>query len=65
MTMGHDRREEHATGRNMKRRKEVKLDVMKGKFITWIMIGRKGGGKKTERQGKYQRPGRCKMEALP
>ena len=48
----------------MKGRKDVKVDVTIGKSITWMMIRRKEPGKKKQRnrQGKSQRPGRCKTE---
>ena len=44
--MGKKRREGHVTGGKMKGRKEVKVDVMKGKSITGMITGRKGAGKK-------------------
>ncbi|KAK2182369.1 hypothetical protein NP493_355g00000 [Ridgeia piscesae] len=44
--MGQERREVHVTGGKMKGRKEVRIDVSKGKSITRMMTGRKEAGKK-------------------
>ena len=67
VAMGHERREVHATGGKMKRRKEVKVVVMNGKSVTEMMTGRKEAEKKEQqrkRQGESQRPDRCKTEEL-
>ena len=45
-TMGQERREVHVTGGMMKGRKEVRVDVSKGKLITGMVTGRKEAGKK-------------------
>ena len=44
--MGQERNEVHVTGGNMKGRKEVRVDVSKGKSITGMMTGREESGKK-------------------
>ena len=44
--MGQERREEHVTGGKMKARKEVTVEVSKGKSITGMMTGRKQARKK-------------------
>ena len=46
--MGQERREVHVTGGKMKGRKEVGVDVEKGKSITGMMTGRKEAGKKVD-----------------
>ena len=52
-TMGQERREVHVTGGKMNGRKEVRVNVPKGKSITGMMTGRKEAGKKgtTEKAG--------------
>ena len=45
-TLGQERREVHVTGGKMKGRKEVKVDVSKGKSITRMVTGRNDAGKK-------------------
>ena len=45
-TMGQERREVHVTGGKMHGRKEVRVNVPKGKSITGMMTGRKGAGQK-------------------
>ena len=44
--MRQERREVHVTGGKMKGRKEVIVDVSKGKLITGMITGRNGAGKK-------------------
>ena len=44
-TMGQERREVHMTVGKMKGRKEVKIDMSKGKSMTGMMTGRKEAGK--------------------
>ena len=44
-TMGQERREVHVTEETMKGRKEVRVDVSKGKLITGMVTGRKDAGK--------------------
>ena len=44
-TVGKERREFRVTGGKMKGRKEVRVDVSKGKSITGMMTGRKEAGK--------------------
>ena len=59
--MGQERREVHMTGGKMKGRKDVRVDVPKGKSITGMVTGRTEAGKKEQpRMWKSQRPGRCK-----
>ena len=64
--MGQERREVHVTGGKMKGRKEVRVDVSKGK--SGMMTGRKEAGKKrNNKEGnreKGQRPGRCITQEL-
>ena len=65
--MGQERRRVHVTGGKMKGRKEVRVDVSKGKAIIGMVTGRKEAGKQEQqrrRQGKSQRPGRCNTEEL-
>ena len=51
-TIGQERGELHVTGEKMKGRKEVRLDVPKGKSITGMTTGRKeAGGKGTTEKG--------------
>ena len=45
-TMGQERREVHVTGGKMNGRKELRVNVPKGKSITGMMTGRKDAGKK-------------------
>ena len=51
--MGQERREVHVTGGKVNGRKEVRVNVPKGKSITGMMTGRKDAGKKgtTEKAG--------------
>ena len=67
-TMGQERREVQVTGGKMNGRKEVRVNVPKGKSITGMMTGRKEAGKqRNNREGwreKSQRPGRCNTEEL-
>ena len=44
--MGQERREVHVTGGKMNGRKELRVNVPKGKSITGMMTGRKDAGKK-------------------
>ena len=65
--MGQERREVHVTGGPMKGRKEVRVDVSKGKSITGMMTGRTRHGTGNNREGgreKGQQPGRCNTEEL-
>ena len=46
VTMGHNRREVHTIGGKVKGRKEMIVDVTKGKSITGMMTGRTEAGMK-------------------
>ena len=58
-TIGQERREVHVTGGQMKGRKEVRVDVSKGKPITGMMTGRK----EAERKGPTEKAAGRKVSA--
>ena len=49
-TMGQERREVHVTGGKMNGRKELRVNVPKGKSITGMVTGRKDAGKKEQQR---------------
>ena len=54
--MGQERRDVHVTGGQMKGRKEVRVDVSKGKSITAMMTGRKETGEmEQQRRGQGEK----------
>jgi len=53
--MGHERREVHVTRGKMNGRKEVRVNVPKGKSITGMMTGRKEAGEKEQQRRRQGR----------